>query len=62
MLKIDMASSLPSEFNKFCRLTKQLRQIHRDTQKCYRDINTAGNFEQGKFKEATHNNYSKNKV
>ncbi len=44
-----MASSLQVEFSKFCKLSRQLRQILRDTQRYFQDINTAGNFGNGKL-------------
>ena len=43
----NMASTLSSEFGKFSKLTKQLRQILRDTQRCFHDINSCGGLSNG---------------
>lgn len=44
-----MASGLSSEFSKFSRKAKQLKQILLDTKRCFQEINTAGKFESGKW-------------
>jgi hypothetical protein len=43
-----MSSTLTKEYSKYCAEVRQLRQILKDTQKCFKDINQAGIYEGSK--------------
>ena len=43
------STNLATEFSNFSKLTKQLRQILRDTQRCFADINSVSTLEQGEL-------------